>query len=614
MDRNSIIGILLIGLILIGFSLWNQPTAEELAERKKMQDSVAAIHQEEAAVAVKNVERPSIPETVAAIPDSSSSSDSTRSAALADKFGVFFNSAEGTEKFFTLENELVRITFTNRGGRVYAAELKNYKTYDQKPLVLFRSDSTVFGLNFFSQNRDIATNDLYFNLVSQDSNKIVFRLPAGPANYIEYNYNLISNSYKLDCSMHFSGMNKVVAANSNFFELIWNQDIYSKEKSAVAERNSSTIYYKYPDDNPDYLSETGDDSENLSTKIKWVSFKQQYFNTTLIAKESFDKPTRISTVLRSDNDSIAKTMKAAFSIPFSHKPFENFDISFYFGPNHYQTLRKTESGMEKIVPLGWGIFGWVNRFLVIPIFNFLNKFNLNYGIIILILTIAIKLLLLPLTYKAYLSTAKMKVLKPEMEEIQSKNKEDPMKSQQELLAMYRKAGVNPLGGCLPMLLQLPILIAMFRFFPSSIELRQESFLWAEDLSTYDSILDLPFNIPFYGDHVSLFTILMTVSTIMYTYLNSQMTAANPQMKWVMYLMPVMFLGIFNNYSAGLSYYYFLANMISFGQQYLFRAAVDEQAIHAKIQEHKKKPQSQNKSKFQKRLEQMARDRGINPKR
>lgn len=265
--------------------------------------------------------------------------------------------------------------------------------------------------------------------------------------------------------------------------------------------------------------------------------------------------------------------------------------------------------MEKLVPLGWGIFGWVNRFAVIPVFNFLNSFNINYGIIILLLTILIKVVLLPLTYKSYISTAKMKVLQPEMSELQAKFKADPMKLQQETMALYRKAGVSPLGGCLPMVLQMPILIAMFRFFPASIELRQEGFLWAKDLSTYDSILDLPFNIPFYGDHVSLFTILMTVSTLIYTRMNMQMTAAtNPSMKYVMYLMPIMFLGIFNNYSSGLSYYYFLANMITFGQQYLFKSFVDEKAIHAKIQENKKKPVK--KSKFQERLEKMAKERGV----
>jgi YidC/Oxa1 family membrane protein insertase len=287
-------------------------------------------------------------------------------------------------------------------------------------------------------------------------------------------------------------------------------------------------------------------------------------------------------------------------------------MKFYFGPNHYQTLKTYGIGLERQIPLGWGIFGWVNKFLVIPIFNFLAGFNLNYGIIILILTIIIKVMLLPLTYKAYLSQAKMKVLKPEIDEINKTKDKDPMKSQQEMMSLYKKAGVNPLGGCFPMLLQMPILIAMFRFFPASIELRQQSFLWAEDLSTYDSIWDFGFTIPFYGDHVSLFTLLMTVSTLIYTRMNNQFTGANAQMKWMSYLMPVIFLGVFNNYSAGLSYYYFLANILTFGQQYLFGKFVDEKAIHLKIQENKKKPVT--KSKFQQKMEEMAKAKNYKPKK
>ncbi|MDQ3050120.1 MAG: membrane protein insertase YidC [Bacteroidota bacterium] len=613
MDRNSIIGLLLIGLILIGFSIWNQPTAEEIAASQQARDSI------EAAEKINETRQPPVAVQPSGVPaeipmDSLGGGDSLKSAMLVNKYGVFAASAEGEEKLFYLENNLMKVAFTNKGGRVHAVELKNYKTYNKEPLVLFESDTTTFGLNFFAQNRDISTNGLFFEPIQDKAGRISFRLRSSGAGYVEYMYTLPEDSYMMDFSINLSGMDQVIASNINYIELDWKQNIYKKEKSIEMERNNSTVYYKYPDDEAEYLSETDNDKDNLTTKVKWVSFKQQYFNTTLIAKNAFEKPTKIETIHYEGQDSLAKFMHASFTIPYSHKPYENFDMSFYFGPNHYQTLKQLDLGMEKLVPLGWGIFGWVNRFLVIPIFNFLNKFDMNYGIIILILTIVIKLLLLPLTYKAYLSTAKMKVLKPEMDEIQAKHKEDPMKGQQELMAMYRKAGVNPLGGCFPMLLQMPILIAMFRFFPASIELRQESFLWADDLSTYDSILNLPFTIPFYGDHVSLFTILMTISTLMYTYLNSQMTAANPQMKWVMYLMPVMFLGIFNNYSAGLSYYYFLANMISFGQQFLFRAAVDEKAIHAKIQENKKKPQSQTKSKFQQRLEQMARERGVNQKK
>lgn len=616
MDRNSIIGLLLIGLILIGFSFWNQPSAEELAARQKQMDSIEAVRQKEkltAAQSAKPVAAPALTDTLVLGADTTISADSLKSIQLREQFGSFAEAANGTTQFYTLENDVMKVVFSNKGGRVHHVELKKYKTFDQKPLLLFGSDSTTFGLNFFAQNRNVATNNLYFEPV-QGKNKIAFRLNAPGQGYLEYAYTLPASGYMLDFNINISGLEKVIASNINYLELNWQQNIYKKEKDAKSERNTSTVYYKYPSDEAEYLSETSEDEETLTTRVKWVSFKQQYFNTTLIAKTEFDKPTKITSNHPESHDSLVKRMTASFTIPYSHKPFESFDMSFYFGPNHYQTLKATELGMEKLVPLGWGIFGWVNKFIVIKIFNFLNEFDLNYGLIILILTIAIKLMLLPFTYKAYLSTAKMKVLKPEMDEIQAKHKEDPMKGQQELLAMYRKAGVNPLGGCLPMLLQMPILIAMFRFFPASIELRQESFLWAKDLSTYDSILDLPFNIPFYGDHVSLFTILMTISTLMYTYLNSQMTASNPQMKWVMYLMPVMFLGIFNNYSAGLSYYYFLANMISFGQQFLFRAAVDEKAIHAKIQENKKKPQTQTKSKFQQRLEQMARERGINPKK
>jgi YidC/Oxa1 family membrane protein insertase len=299
-------------------------------------------------------------------------------------------------------------------------------------------------------------------------------------------------------------------------------------------------------------------------------------------------------------------------LPYNHSPTESIGYSFYFGPNHYNTLKKYEIDLEKQVPLGWGIFGWVNRFIVIPVFHFFGGFGWNYGIVILCLTLVFKTLLFPLTYKAYLSAAKMRVLKPEMDEINKKYENgDPLKKQQETMGLYRSAGVNPMGGCLPMLLQLPILIALFRFFPSSIELRQQAFLWADDLSSFDSVLKLGFNIPFYGDHVSLFALLMTISTVIYTYTNSQMTPTDPNMaamKWMMYLMPVVFLGVMNSSSSGLSYYYFIANLITIAQQLVMRKFVDENAIYSKIQENKAKPVT--KSKFQQRIEEMAKQRGV----
>lgn len=617
MDRNSIIGLLLIGIILVGYSLWTAPTQEELEARKREQDSIAALEQQAPATSpeITSPVVPDLPESsTMAQGDSLLDTDSLKQARTRQLYGAFASGAGGELKTHTLENENLKIGFSNHGGRITYVELKDYKTYLQDPVRLFGGDSTQFGLNFFAQNREVSTDNLYFKVHATTDSSITYRLYADdPDKYIEFRWTLPSGGYMLDYSVSLIELSDLVSQNTNFIDLTWNQAIYQNEKSLENEKNVSTVYYKYPDEDADHLSETDSDNETLSTRTKWVSFKQQYFNSTLISEDSFDKPTRIRVYHNeSETDSLLKVMNANFTLAYRHQPANNYDMQFYFGPNHFQTLKRLDLGMEKIIPLGWGIFGWVNKFIVIPIFNFLNEFDMSYGLIILILTIAIKLMLLPLTYKAYMSTAKMKVLRPEMEEIQKKYKDDQMKSQQELMGLYRKAGVNPLGGCLPILLQMPILIAMFRFFPASIELRQEGFLWADDLSTYDSILDLPFSIPFYGDHVSLFTILMTVSTLLYTMMNSQMTATNPQMKWMMYLMPVMFLGIFNNYSSGLSYYYFLANLISFGQQFLFRSFVNDDAIHAKIQENKKRPQKAKKSKFQQRLEKMAKERGYQP--
>ncbi len=612
MDRNSVVGLLLIGLILIGFSIYNAPSQQEVAAMKHRQDSIALVEkkQQAARLAVqKAVNQPAQQDS--AIPDSA------RLAHQADVLGVFAGAGQGAEQLVQLENDIMKVTLTSKGGRVKSVELKKYKTWDGKPVRLFEGDSSVLGLNFFANNRSISTADLYFQpqqasvkVAGKDSAVVAMRLTTdSPDRYIEYRYTIRGNDYKFGYAVNFHGMGEVIAANTNYIEMNWSQQMAPQEKDVVTERQNSTIYYMYSDDEVDYLNERKDLQEDLKTKVKWVAMKQHFFTQVIIADNSFDKPTRVETVSGVEGDKFVKKMNPSFTMPYNHQKDETFAMNCYFGPNHYQILKHAGSNLEKQIPLGWGIFGYVNRYIVIPIFNFLDSFSWNYGIIIFILTIVIKLMLLPLTFKAYKSQAKMRVLKPEVDEIQGKFKEDPMKLQQEMMSLYRKAGVSPLGGCLPMLLQFPILIAMFRFFPQSIELRQQSFLWAHDLSTYDSILDLPFKIPFYGDHVSLWTLLMTISTLLITWVNSQTSVTNPQMKWMMYLMPVVFLGVFNSYSAGLSYYYFLANTISIGQQYLFKSFVDEAAIHAQIQENKKRPASQKKSKFQQRLEQMAKEKG-----
>lgn len=610
MDKNSIIGLSIIGLLIVGYSIFTQPSKEELAAARHKQDSIAALQVQEKAM-------DTIQQTAVVPVNSTDSSlsipnDSILAHNEKQQFGDFYEAANGTEQLLTLENTKIKVEISSKGGRIRAIELKDYKSWQGNPVRLFSSDSSVFNLTLSAQNRIINTEALFFQASGSDGNKksVTMRLPAGDKRYIEYVYTLEDDSYLVDYKINVVGLQDVISQNAGYINLDWKDQLIREEQSLSSEREASTVYYRFAEEDVDFISYTKDEKQSLKTKVKWISFKQHFFNVTLIAENSFDSPV-VETFTEKDKDYV-KSMSASFALPYERKQVQSYNMRFYAGPNHYQTLKKIDDlNLEKLIPLGWGIFGWVNKYLVIPTFNFLNSFDINYGIIILLLTVLVRIILLPLTYGSFKSQAKMKVLQPEMAEINEKFKDDAMKKQQEVMGLYKKAGVNPLGGCIPGLLQLPILIAMFRFFPASIELRQEPFLWAHDLSTYDSILNLPFTIPFYGAHVSLFTLLMTVSTLIYTRMNMQMSSAmNPQMKWMMYLMPILFLGFFNNYSAGLSYYYFLSNIFGFGQQYLFKAFVNEDAIHRQIQENKKKPVK--KSGFQARLEQMAKDRGMQP--
>lgn len=612
MDKNSVIGLIIIGLLVIGYSVYMQPSQQQIDAMKHERDSVAAV-QKAAFDSTHTMESLQTP----AAEGAPELNDSEKTERLHQQLDVFAAAGQGKEEFITVENDLMKVDFSTRGGKVHSVELKKYKTYLGQPVVLAQDDSSVFELQLSVNNRVISTNNLYFTPLVTSVRKgdtelktVTMRLAAGENRYLEYTYSFGPQDYTLNCQLRLANMNALLPDNTSSVELDWRQHLKRYEKNIKNEKAASSVYYRFTDEDVDYLSYGKDKEESLKTKVKWVAFKQQFFTSVLIADDAFEAPTQVQAQQTEKPDEVMH-MSAEFTIPYTHKADEQFGMKFYFGPNHYQTLKKMDLGLEKQIRLGWGIFGYVNRFLVIPIFNFLDRMSINYGIIILILTVIVRILLLPLTYTSFLSQAKMRVLKPEVDEINAKHTDDPMKKQQEQMAFYRKAGVNPLGGCIPGLLQLPILIAMFNFFPSSIELRQEHFLWAKDLSTYDSILDLPFNIPFYGSHVSLFTLFMTASTLLFTKLNMQMTsAANPQMKWMMYLMPIMFLGFFNSYPAALSYYYFLSNMFGLGQQYLFLSFIDEEKIHRKLQENKKRPQT--KSNFQKRLEKMARERGYKP--
>lgn len=584
MDRNSIIGLFLIGIILVVFNMFflpDPPVNEMVPARAQTELSIdSAISVDISAVA----------------------GDSLAKAAAAANFGVFAPFANGIEEHITLENELLSLRLNTKGGAVAEVELKEFTNYSKAPLLLFEKGQSRYSYSYSTGGRTVETADLYFNVVSKTDSSLSFRLSLDENRYIQHSYNLRANSYLVGHEVSLVGMDEILASNISYTKLHWSMNTPSQEKDIEDQRKVLDIYYKYVNDSPDYLTITKPESEDLKNLVKWVSFKQKFFVTSLIARESFEEGTITGGPLASETQ--VAEYATDLVLPIKHTASETYGMDFYFGPNHFQTLKTFDLGLEKQVPLGWGIFGWVNRFIVIKTFNWLDSFHLNYGLIIFILTLIFKVILFPLTYKSYLSAAKMKVLKPEIDELKAKYEKEPQKIQAEQMKLFQKAGVNPLGGCFPLLLQFPILIALFNFFPSSIELRQQPFLWADDLSSYDSILDLPFTIPFYGAHVSLFTLLMTVSTIIYTRMNNQITGATGQMKYIGYIMPLVFLPVLNSYSSALSYYYFLANMITFAQQWAVRRfVIDEEAIHRKMQENKKKPVK--RSKFQERLESIS---------
>lgn len=584
MDRNSIIGLFLIGIILVVFNMFFLPDPP-------VKENVPARAQTELSI-----------DSAVSVDTSAVAGDSLVKAAAAANFGVFAPFANGIEEHITLENELLSVRLNTKGGAVEEVALKEFTNYSKEPLLLFEKGQSRYSYSYSAGGRTVETADLYFSVVSKTDSSLSFRLSLDENRYIQHSYNLRANSYLVGHEVSLVGMEQILASNISYTKLHWSMNTPSQEKDIEDQRKVLDIYYKYVNDSPDYLTITKPESEDLKNLVKWVSFKQKFFVTSIIARESFEEGTINGGPLASETQ--VAEYATDLVLPIKHTASETYGMDFYFGPNHFQTLKTFDLGLEKQVPLGWGIFGWVNRFIVIKTFNWLDSFNLNYGLIIFILTLIFKVILFPLTYKSYLSAAKMKVLKPEIDELKAKYEKEPQKIQAEQMKLFQKAGVNPLGGCFPLLLQFPILIALFNFFPSSIELRQQPFLWADDLSSYDSILDLPFTIPFYGAHVSLFTLLMTVSTIIYTRMNNQITGATGQMKYIGYIMPLVFLPVLNSYSSALSYYYFLANMITFAQQWAVRRfVIDEEAIHRKMQENKKKPVK--RSKFQERLESIS---------
>ena len=582
MDRNTFTGLFLIMVILGAAVFFMQPSEADLKkERERQKITADSTNKAAKPAAVATITTPTKPD----------------SAKLSGPFG---GNIAGTAQTTVLENEKLKLTFTNLGGKILSAEVKREHTYGGKPVILFDGNQNKFGLNLNIGGKIVNTNTLYFTAV-QTASTISMRANYSANQFIEFVYGLKPNSNNVDFNINLNGLNQVVQGNN--ITLNWETTLLLQEKDFKKEQEHAAPYYKYVSENPGHLGMGKDVKEELKDgKIEWFSFKQQFFSAVLVPQVPFEKgdlEVKVST-----EPGKVKWYGANMQLPFKQLAAESYAMKFYFGDNKFDNLKAQGQGIEKQVDMGYWPLKYINRFVVLPVFQFLESFGWGYGWIILVLTILLKLAMSPLTYKSYISMAKMRILKPEMDEIKAKVGEDNATLlQQEYLKLYKKVGVNPLGGCLPMLLQLPFVMAFFFFFPNLFELRGESFLWMRDLSTYDDFIKFGFTVPFIGDHLSLMCILMTVSTLIYTYFNNQISGATGQMKYIGYIMPIIFLGVLNSYPSGLNYYYFLANMLTFLQQYLIRRMVNDDKIHAILQENKTKPASEKKkSKFQARLD------------
>ena len=603
MNKNSIIGFVLIGVILFGFSWYQSRQFKKQAEYQAQLDSVARVEMlaQMAADSVRKANLPAAENSVADMPAAKN---------VIYKDAGLEAAASKEASFCTLANDRIEVVFTSRGAQPYSVKLKDYRTYDSTDLYLIRPEMSDFGISVYA-GENINTKDFVFDIAEVTDTTVVMRLPFAAGGYLEQKYSLDADSYMVQNELSFVGMGSVIPRNVSMFDIDWNVIIPRLEKGYKNEMQYSKVDYRFPDDNKvNEVSRGRNGEKRLDARVSWFAFQQQFFSAIMRAKNDFssadlklnfydiDDPQRnlmaCSAKLRSDLNVNSEKVTV---------PFE-----FYFGPNHYRTLKSYDQKYEKIIPLGGWLVGWISRIVIIPCFNFLGSFISNYGIVILLMTLLIKLVISPLTIKSYMSSAKMNVIKPEVYKLNEKypKQEDAMKKQQAMMDLYKRAGISPMGGCLPMLLQFPILFAMFRFFPASIELRQQKFLWADDLSAYDSILDLPFNIPLYGDHISLFALLMAISMFVYSKMTSSQMSNDPNMAGMkfmsVWMMPVMMLFICNNLSSGLSYYYLLSNLITMFQTWVIRRfVVDEKKIHAQLAASAGKPVT--KSKWQKRLEE-----------
>ena len=602
MDKNTLVGFALIGAVIVGFGIYNRPSQKEMARAQHYQDSIQAVAQKQEQMQKAQEIAASLP----VVPDSTS---------------LFFQASQGSEEFTTLENDVLQLTFSNTGGRVCKAMLKEYNDQQQQPLVLFDGKDASLSLGFEGKNENILSNQMYFQTTNVTDSTVTMRLNAANGGHLDFIYKLLPNSYVVDFTVQASGLQNFFSPSVKTMSVDWKQRARQMEKGYTFEQRYTSLTYKPVDDSFDYLSETKDEKETIPEVLDWVAFKNQYFSCVFMAEKNFENAT-LESKIEQKGSGYMKNYTAEMKTAFDPTGAQPSRFQFYFGPNHFKTLLATndlsfkdkDQELEDLVYLGWPIIRLINRWFTINLFDWLSSWGLSMGIVILLMTIIVKILVLPTTWKSFISSAKMRALKPYVDKINAKypKQEDALKKQQETMALYSQYGVSPMGGCLPMLIQTPVFMALFFFVPNAIELRQQSFLWASDLSAYDDLISWSTHIPLLGNHLSLFCLLFSVTTVLnqIIMMKQQDMGNNPQMaamKWMMYIMPVMFFFIFNEYASGLSYYYFISGLIGIITMWIMRRMTDEKKLLAQLEANKKAPSERKTSGLMAKLEALQKE-------
>lgn len=602
MDKNTLVGFVLIGAVIVGFSIYNRPSQEEMARAQHYQDSVRAELQKQE------------------LEQKEQELNAEKTALTLDSTSLFYQASQGTEQFTTLENELVQLTLSNKGGRICKAMLKEYKDQQQQPLVLFDGEDASLNIGLEGKNENIMSSQMYFETVNVTDSTVTMRLNAGDG-CLDFNYKLLPHSYMVNFTVEAKGLQNFFSPSAKSMSIDWKQRARQTEKGYTFEQRYTSLTYKPVDDDFDYLSETKDEKESIPEVLDWVAFKNQYFSCVFMAEKSFENAT-LESKMEQKGSGYMKRYHADMTTAFDPTGAEPSRFQFYFGPNHFKTLlasndlsiNQNDPELEDLVYLGWPIIRLINRWFTINLFDWLSSWGLSMGIVLLLMTIIVKILVLPTTWKSFISSAKMRALKPYVDKINAKypKQEDALKKQQETMALYSQYGVSPMGGCLPMLIQTPVFMALFFFVPNAIELRQQSFLWANDLSSYDDLISWSTSIPLLGNHLSIFCLLFSITTVLnqIVMMKQQDMGNNPQMavmKWMMYIMPVMFFFIFNEYASGLSYYYFISGLIGILTMWIMRRMTDEKKLLAQLEANKKEAKPGKTSGLMAKLEALQKE-------